>query len=117
MGLAGVLDDRKLVLSGDRQDRVHVGHVAPQMHRHDGRGPVGDRRLDLPGSIWNVSGSVSTKTGRAYCKQHGVDRGDEGVGRYDHLVARLDADRRQRGEQAPVPLAVATQCFAPVRLA
>ena len=33
-------------------------------------------------------------------EQDGVDRGDEGVGRDDHLVARLDADRRQRGDRA-----------------
>ena len=41
-------------------------------------------------SIWNVSGSVSTKTGSAYCAQHGVDGRDERVRRHDDFVARLD---------------------------
>ena len=33
--LRGVLDHRDAVPRGDRQDRVHVGRLPVEMHRHD----------------------------------------------------------------------------------
>ena len=52
------------------------------------------RRVDLEGLRVGVD-----EDRQGVLQEHRVDRGDEGVGRNDHLVARLDADRRQRGEQ------------------
>ena len=49
----------------DREDRVHVGRLAVQVHRNDGLGSRRDRRLDLAGSIVKVCGSMSTNTGLA----------------------------------------------------
>ena len=88
-----------LCFAGDRQDRVHVGHVAAQVDGHDGRGPVGDRRLDLAGIDLECLRVGVDEDRQGVLEQHRVDRGDERVGRNDHLVARLDADRRQRGEE------------------
>ena len=49
VGLAGVLHHRQLVLSGDGQDRVHVGDRSAEMHRQDQGGSIGDGRFDLAG--------------------------------------------------------------------
>ena len=45
--LAGVLDHDQAVASRDRQDRIHVGRLAVEVHRHDRLGPRRDRRFDL----------------------------------------------------------------------
>ena len=83
---------------GDVQDRVHLGRRAPHVDRDDGLGPPRDRLLDGAGSRQSVS-STSTMTGMALAGSHGGGRGEERVGRHDHLVARADAERPVRGHQ------------------
>jgi hypothetical protein len=41
--------------------------------------------------------SISAKTGRAPCEQHGLNGGDVGEGRHDDLVAVTHAARGQHG--------------------
>ena len=63
--LCGVLDDGEPVAVGDRHDRVHVGHEAVQVDRHDRLRPRRDGGLDESGSMQKSSSRTSTKTGRA----------------------------------------------------
>ncbi len=44
--LAGILDHDQAVAARDLEDRIHVGRLAVQVHRDDGLGARGDRRLD-----------------------------------------------------------------------
>src|SRR6185437_16409862 len=46
-GVRGVLDDAQLVLLGNGVQALHVHRQAGKMHRHDGAGARGDRRLGL----------------------------------------------------------------------
>ena len=39
--LGVVLDHEEVVLPGEGQDRVHVAHVAVEVHGHDGLGALG----------------------------------------------------------------------------
>ena len=61
--LRGVLDDRQPVASGDRQQGIHVGDVAGQVHGHDRPGARPMAARTDSGSMQKVSGSTSTKTG------------------------------------------------------
>ena len=97
VGLAGVLDDGQTVAVRDGRDRVHVGHQAEQVDRHDRSGPWGDRGLD-PGGIDKVGVwlDVDEDRGRARV-QDGADRRVERVADRDDLVARAET---QAGEDA-----------------
>ena len=53
----------------------------------------------LPASMLQVSGSISTKTGRGAEQGDDFGRGDEGEGRGDDFVARLDVERHQGDQQ------------------
>ena len=99
MRLASILDDGDLVLAGSLQDGVKVGHIASQMHGHDGRGAVGDGRLDLVGIDLEALGVGVDEDRQGVLQEHGVDRGNEGVRGNDHLVTRLDANGRKCGEE------------------
>ena len=48
---------------------------------------------------FSVAGSTSTSTGRRAEPPDAAGRGEERVGRRDHVVARPDAGGHQRGEQ------------------
>ena len=99
-GLGVVLDDEQLVLLGEGVDRVHVAHVAVEVHRHDGLGALVDQllgRLDAEAVVVEVHvGEARDGAGL----HDGEAGGDEGVAGHDHLVARPDAQRGQRRRAA-----------------
>ena len=82
-----------------------------------GRGALGDGGLDLAGVDLERLGVGIDEDRQGVVQQNHVDRGDEGVGRHDHFVARPDAQAPSEVNSALVPLLVATQYLAPVSLA
>ena len=99
MRLGGVLDDLQAMLRGDRHDGVHVGHATVQVDGDNGLGARRDRaldgrRVDVPGERIGID-----QHWRRAGVADGRDRGDEGHGGRDHLVARADAKREQREVQ------------------
>jgi hypothetical protein len=90
------LDEEKPVLVGDGLQLVEAGRVAHHVDGHDGPGARRDPGPHVGGV--EVEGPV-------HLGQHrhgaGVDdrrqAGDEGVTRYDDLVARPDAQAGERG--------------------
>ena len=92
---------------GQRHDRVHIGALPVEMHRHDGaRGqsgkavrPVGQqmlnrRRIDIKGDRIDIH-----EDRRGPDAIDRADRGKEGVGCGDNRVARPDTERHQRDDQ------------------
>ena len=58
--LAGILDDQQVVLAGEIQDRIHVGHLPVQVHRHDrGHRPAGAPVARTPGRCGSGVHSLS----------------------------------------------------------
>ncbi len=97
--LASVLDHRQIVLLADGQDRVQVHGGTADVYRQDGRRAVGDRGLHLARVDEEGLRIGVDKDRQRVVHQDGVDRGDESVGRDDHLLARSDAEGTQRGHQ------------------
>ncbi len=97
--LAGILEHGNVPRGGRRHDRVHVGHRSAEVDRQDQPRLRRDRRGDLPGVDLERLDVGVHEHGERVQHEHRVDRGDEGVGRHDHLVARADAHGRERGEQ------------------
>ena len=62
-GLGPILDHRETVLLRDRQDPLHGGHLAEQMDDHDAAGRGVMAASIAAGAMFQVSGSISTKTG------------------------------------------------------
>ncbi len=113
--LSRVFDDREPMLARDCVERVHVGHLAVEVHRHQrlhdaasaavhepvaddlafarerrgdrGRGEIERRRIDV--------------AEERPCAEPRDDAGrrEEGERRRDDLVARADVERHQRDEQ------------------
>ena len=107
VGLRRVLDEFEAVGVRDGAQRVHVGGLAVEMHRHDGFGAGGDGGLHK-GGVDVVGGDVRLHQhrGRAAVahRQHG---GDEGVGGHDDLVPRTDAVGFENQHQRVQPVAAA----------
>ena len=89
-----VLDDGGVVPRGDLEDGIHLAADARVVDGHDSLGPGGDERLQLrlieverirPDIRENRLGAT---------KHKGVGRGDEGEGRDDDLVARLEVQQQ-----------------------
>ncbi len=93
VGLAGVFEHGDLVPGGDGGDRVQIGGRAAQVHGDDAAGSLGDGRIDLAGVDLKRFGIGVDEDGKRVVHEHGVDGGDEGIRRHDHLVAgtRLQA--------------------------
>ena len=79
---------------GDVHDPVHVGHLVPEVHRHDRPRPFGVIAASTrSGSIVQVSG-VDVDEHRQRAGRHRRVRGRrERERRHDHLVAPADAER------------------------
>jgi hypothetical protein len=123
MCLAGVLEDGEVVLRGQLGDRIHVGHLAIQVNRDDGRhGPP--RPLAHPAARPLVRCARGLQIGSQLLRSQGVRllvdvdeirprarlrdrlrRGDEGERRRHHGVPRLDAGRHQGEPQGIGPAA------------
>ncbi len=97
--LGGVLDNHELMLLGDLHQGVHVGHLAVEVHGHDGARAGGDFCLDLR-HVQVVGGGINIhEDGRGADARDGAGGGEEGVGRGDDLVARADPLGHQADEQ------------------
>ena len=86
------------MLSGDRQDAIHVAGAALQVNRHNGPGLGSDlvlqvRRIQVERLI------DLGKNGECPGKHDGVVAGVPGPGRQDDLIAGPDAERSQRRRQ------------------
>ncbi len=100
VGLAGVLDDRQAELD----QRAHVRQLPVEVHRHDEARALGDRsarRVDIHVQVG--LGDVD-RHGRPARLGDRLEGRDEGVGRHEHLVARLEA-ARDEGETERVQAA------------
>jgi len=90
VGLGSVFDDLESVLAGDAEDGVHVGGLAVDVHRYDGRGLAGDSGFD-PVRVDTVGLGVDVHhDGNAAGVNDGLDGGEEGVGWDDDLEAGLE---------------------------
>ena len=113
--LRRVLDDPQPEARGQFRDRVHVGGLAVEVHRHDGLdAAAGDpvdqltvaglaqrlEELTEPEGLEVVGDRVDVEVDRA--RAGAGDRpagGEEGVGTGEDLVTRPDVERHQRHEQ------------------
>jgi hypothetical protein len=94
--LGGVLDHQQAVARGDRHDRVHLAGHAGVVHDADRPGAGRDRRLDQGlVEVERVRADVH-EDGDGPAQDHGVGGADEGEGRHDHLVPRLQPCQERR---------------------
>jgi hypothetical protein len=92
-----VLDEPQIVARTQFGERVEVGGGAGDVHRDDGPGPLGDRRLGGDGvDAQRVSVDVDEHRGGVH-GEDGAGRRHEGHRRHDHLVALTDVARGERG--------------------
>jgi hypothetical protein len=99
--LGAVLDQHRAGPVGHLGDRVHVGHLAEQVHRHDRPGTVADDRRQRV-RVHGIAVRLDVDEHRLAARQHHRrGRREEGVDGHRHLVARLDAAGAQ-GEDQPV---------------
>ena len=98
--LGGVLDDRQIVPPRDVENRIHLGALAEQVHRHD--------RLGARRDLGRDAARVDVERHRIDIDEHrlrshaddGARGGEERVRRRDHLVPLADVERHQRDEQS-----------------
>ena len=97
--LGGVLDDRDPAALRDLHQRVHVGHQAVQVDRHDRLRAGRDRGLDPVGIEAEVVGPDVHEHGSGAGLEDRADRRVEREADRDHLVARADPERPQDRHQ------------------
>ena len=103
--LRGVLDHHQTVALGDLEDRVHLRRLAVEVHRHDGSGALGDRRLDGL-RVHVVGGRVDVdEDGASAAVVDHRGRGHKGERHRDHLVTGLDSRCQERQVQGRRPRA------------
>ena len=90
---------------------VHVGALAKQMHHHHRLGLAVMAARTEAGSIWKVSGWMSTNTGVAPTSATTSAGGDEREVGDDHFVTRPDVEGAQ-GEQQRVGAVAAAHDMA-----
>jgi len=99
MGLGGILDHRKAVLTRQRKDRVKVGRLAVEVNRQDRLCRRSNGGGDA-GGIDVVGGGVGFhRDGPRADSRDRQPGGDIGVRRHDHLVPRPDVERPEREDQ------------------
>ena len=76
--------------AGDLEDGLHVGGDAGVVDGDDGAGAFGDRFFDQALVDVEGVGADVDETDARPAQGEGVGGGDEGVGRHDDLVARLE---------------------------
>ena len=97
--LAGIFEYRNIVACGDGKNGVEIAGVPAQVHRNDGPGSRRNGGLDLARvHLERLRIRVHENRQRVLPQYH-VDRGDKRVRRHQDLVARLDAQPVQAGEQ------------------
>ena len=98
--LGGVLDDRDAVPRGDGVELLDPARQAEDVHRHDGPGARGDRRLDGRGIEVEGRGVDVREDGLRPLVERAVGRRDERERARDHLVARAGAGEPHAEVQA-----------------
>ena len=91
--LSCILDHQQIVALGDVHNGVHLATHTGIVHGHDHFGLVRDRSL-YPGLV-DVQGIRPDIHEHRHCasQNEGVRRRDEGVGRHDHLISRLEVSQ------------------------
>ena len=97
VSLAGVFENRQLVLFSDRENYVHVHWVSTQMHWHDAARPRGELRLDLMGIDLGGFPIGVHKHRQSVLHQNDVERGDKSIRGKNDLIAGADSQRVERG--------------------
>ncbi len=96
MSLARILEQRQLVSTGNREQRVHIGGLAVEMHRQERARARGDGSLRLH-RVHGVGDRVNVHEDRAGANgADGFRRGDEGVRHGDDFVAGANVERLER---------------------
>ena len=108
MRLRAVLQHFQSVVPGALADRRHVRGVAVQVH-HQHRASAGRHAsIDLRG-VQRVRAGIDIAEHRTRASSHHRRDGwDARVGRHQHLIAGLDAERKQADAQGVVPVATPT---------
>ena len=100
--LAGILHEPQVVALGQVGEPAHIGHLAVQVHRQDAPSARAHRRhrigIEVVVALTHVDHD-RTRTGLA----DGLERGDEGLGGDDYLVALPNASRNQSEAQTIEP--------------
>jgi len=84
---------------GDLLDRTHLGDLAEEMHRNDRLRSRCDRRLDSHGVEVVGVGLDIDENRLGTGPPDRSCRGEEGVGRGDHLGSRPDVDGQKRQQE------------------
>ena len=99
MGLRRIPDDLEPVLPCDRQDRIHIGRLAVQVHRDYRLRSRRDLLLELL-HVHQVGVGINVDEHDPRTRHlDGLRRRDEAVRNRDHFVARADAECPQRDVQ------------------
>ena len=94
--LRGVLDHRDFLPSCDLQNRLHLGTLAEQVHRHEGLGPRRNGPFEQRGiHVVGVRLDVHEHRLRPQARD-GAGRGKERVRHRDHFISRPHAAGHER---------------------
>jgi hypothetical protein len=88
--LSAVFEKYQISSSNDVEEAIHVGHAPVELRDHDRSRP----RRDSPLGVLRIEKVVCADLSEDRCRTGGHDRGgrgDERMGREDHLVPRPDA--------------------------
>lgn len=88
-GVGRIVDDLKAMIVGDGLDRIDVAQVSVDVHRQNGAGALGDKRLDLSRIKRVVIGLDVSEDRLEPLSHNGVGGGRKGEGRRDDLIATV----------------------------
>ena len=94
--LRGVLDDRGAGPARDVQQRIHLATDAGVVNGNDRARPRRDQSLNRRGIDVERIGPYVGKDGRSAVNDEGVRGRDEGIGRENDFVARLEIEKERR---------------------
>ena len=99
-----IFDHGNAIRLGDIENRVHVGTLAEEMHRHDRLRPTRDLLFDFV-SIDVVRQRVDIREhGRRPESGHGAGRGKERERRHDDFIAGADIESREGQQERIGPI-------------
>ncbi len=98
-GLGCILQHLQAVLLGKVQQLAHGGHLAVQMNRQDGPGARGEGSLEQGRIEVKVAGVDVHQHGAGPHVLDGLEGGDKGKGRGDHLIPRPQAHGPQGDDE------------------
>ena len=111
MRLSGVLKDEQAVTFRHRLDRVHLGRLAVQMHRHDRARSRRNRPLDTA-RVEGIGAWVYVDRDRNGSNvRNGEPARDKGLSRHDDFVPRANPGGAQHKTQSVKAIAYADGMF------